>query len=520
MKIVVLFFLIIGLHLVVHGQPTAGLTAHYSFNDGTATDLVSNTSATPVGSARAGEDRFGNANKSFYFVGKAGTYLNLGNNSGLKPSTGSVSVWFNVEDIVSDGFGEPYVPILVAKYVNKPYVDAYGIYLHMETNKLTVIQHGDLSADALRLTGKNELELQRWHHVVLTYTDNNLTVYLNDSKIGSLNKNFPTTFSSDPVTMGGHASSDNERILKGWVDDFRVYDRVLSASEVTELFLEPNPFTPVTIPIEGESPCAGKWALSSQNNSSLLLEPSGTLKKVSYSGNSKAESENELVAGEKGWMKFTVTDFGIKRNDKPGKIKIGAESGGKNYQFNIAEHKTTHWILVDGKATQSFQANFEQGSVIRIKRTKKHLILKQKLNGKQETVARIKNIGTDATKFFVKLNGLGATITKPRMSYSLGCPPYASLTHQLDGGYIQQTDEVLRIKFQQEYAVDPALQYTEVDYNIYDWRRTVVKNGKLKMYYGTNWKNIGIPNLAPATHYTLEFNANKEEQYLLRFKTK
>ncbi|WMX17576.1 hypothetical protein [Aureispira sp. CCB-E] len=100
-------------------------------------------------------------------------------------------------------------------------------------------------------------------------------------------------------------------------------------------------------------------------------------------------------------------------------------------------------------------------------------------------------------------------------------PPvnYAELKSQLDGGYIQLKDDFLRIKFNQEYGVDGSGE--TINYKIYKWDRTS-HSGTFNATYGINWKDLDLSglNLNSDEHYTIEFEANKGEKYILRFKTK
>jgi hypothetical protein len=96
---------------------------------------------------------------------------------------------------------------------------------------------------------------------------------------------------------------------------------------------------------------------------------------------------------------------------------------------------------------------------------------------------------------------------------------YAELKSKLDGGYIQLEDDFLRLKFNQEYAVDNGGDI--INYKIYKWDRTSV-SGTFNATYGVNWETLDLStfNLNSNEHYTIEFEGNKVEKYVLRFKTK
>ena len=108
------------------------------------------------------------------------------------------------------------------------------------------------------------------------------------------------------------------------------------------------------------------------------------------------------------------------------------------------------------------------------------------------------------------------------MTTTFGSTPivgYAELKNKLDGGYIQLEDNSLRIKFNQEYGVDGSGE--TINYKIYKWDRTSY-SGTFNANYGVNWQTLDLSsfNLNDGEHYTIEFEANKKEKYILRFKTK
>src|SRR4030095_14165440 len=98
------FFFIIWGGAPMFGQVDDGLVAKYTFNHGNAQDEVGNNDAKVVGATLA-EDRFGNSRSAYYLHGNYGSYLNLGTSQTLKPIKGSISLWFNIDNIVYSGKG-------------------------------------------------------------------------------------------------------------------------------------------------------------------------------------------------------------------------------------------------------------------------------------------------------------------------------------------------------------------------------------------------------------------------------
>lgn len=98
-------------------------------------------------------------------------------------------------------------------------------------------------------------------------------------------------------------------------------------------------------------------------------------------------------------------------------------------------------------------------------------------------------------------------------------PVYVELGENLSDAFAKQIDNLLRFKLNQDYAVKSGGEV--IEYTIYKWDRTS-HSGKFNLSYGTNWKTIDLSthNLERDTHYTLEFKANKGQEYILKFKTK
>ncbi|MEW6617209.1 MAG: LamG-like jellyroll fold domain-containing protein [Patescibacteria group bacterium] len=85
----------------------------------------------------------------------------------------------------------------------------------------------------------NIISLNTWHHVVLTWNSsgNTATVYIDkDAKINTVTT-WPTTYATFRV-----GSAYAGRFFQGYIDDVRIYNRVLTATEVKNLY-ESKPFS-------------------------------------------------------------------------------------------------------------------------------------------------------------------------------------------------------------------------------------------------------------------------------------
>jgi VCBS repeat-containing protein len=98
---------------------------------------------------------------------------------------------------------------------------------------------------SLRADPGAELDTNRWYHAAATYDGGTLRLYLDGDEVGSLT--IPGTIDTDataPVTVGGSGDSAGGPLI-GLMDDVRILQRPLSATEVAQISDVNRP--PVTI---------------------------------------------------------------------------------------------------------------------------------------------------------------------------------------------------------------------------------------------------------------------------------
>lgn len=76
---------------------------------------------------------------------------------------------------------------------------------------------------------------QLWHHIVITYSADEMTMYVDNQKIGSTTGTFTVVDEFTKYLLGySHGNAGN--FWKGAIDDLRFYGRTLSASDVQKLY--------------------------------------------------------------------------------------------------------------------------------------------------------------------------------------------------------------------------------------------------------------------------------------------
>jgi hypothetical protein len=147
------------------------------------------------------------------------------------PSPGSFSAWFRVRDLESD----IKYAVFGAYYTSAHYV---GIWVENGTRQL--IGSTSVATDWNNYVVRGSLGAIQddvWYHVVFTVDGPDLKIYLDGELDGSAtvsNGDYPIQVASFEVGRSDYSSSMD---FRGDIDEFMMYDRVLSASEVYDIYI-------------------------------------------------------------------------------------------------------------------------------------------------------------------------------------------------------------------------------------------------------------------------------------------
>jgi hypothetical protein len=203
-----------------------GLIAYYPFH-GNANDESGNGNNGIIHGATLTTDRFGQAGGAYLFNG---TSIEM-NGPLPESNSASVSVWINSQQAGGRGFiffegddtngrdfGLAFNPDSSIVFITK---DNTSVSVQAPTNKwIHIVSVADVSKGQLQLWMNGSLVSSN-----LAFTGPANVGYNYKLQIGRL--------------AGGVTSTD---FFKGKIDDLRFYDRVLSETEITELFHTPQPF--------------------------------------------------------------------------------------------------------------------------------------------------------------------------------------------------------------------------------------------------------------------------------------
>lgn len=238
------FYFILCFNLVampLQAQPTETTHLEFNFDNHQFTEAKNQLQIKPV-AVNLTTDRFGNKQSAVYLPGNPFSYLNLGTSALLKPTTGTLALWVKIENKIYAGRGAETNPIIITKNTEgNDFYEAYQVSYIPTADRL----YCNLSKDSSRqitVASKDTVDLRNWYHVVLTYNDETVAFYLDGKLQGQSSKGFTTSFlPTDSVVMGITANQKNERWSFASVDDIHIFHRVLSSSEIENLYNAPNP---------------------------------------------------------------------------------------------------------------------------------------------------------------------------------------------------------------------------------------------------------------------------------------
>lgn len=214
-----------------------GLVGMWALNDGGGTiarSCCGRLNGTLINGPTWGVGKFGVA---LSFNNPSGQYIAVANNSVLNPTaqiTMSVFVKFTTTSVLgvlgkwgSDGTGDAN--------------QSYSIYIN--GGKIGTTFNATNATDNVLLTNGTYND-GKWHHVVATATasgTNNIKIYIDgvlENQSTSSGTLLKTT--TDRLLIGATSIASGNYYFTGSLSDVRIYDRALSASEVQDLYANPN----------------------------------------------------------------------------------------------------------------------------------------------------------------------------------------------------------------------------------------------------------------------------------------
>ena len=222
---IIMFVLMLSFSGIAHASLNNGLVAYYPFG-GSANDKSGNEIHGTVNGATLTNDRFDNTDNAYTFDG-VGNYITIDSSSEplgaksisgwFKTSTANGSIWST-----SDG-GQ-----------------GVGSTIQIDNDGKLVYQQNKGTADEsiFLLVSSESYVDDTWHHFVAawdgTIDENQATLYIDGHKVSE-----GTALTSEGTSQGREVivgAWSNSTYFNGSIDDIRIYNRVLSETEIKQLY--------------------------------------------------------------------------------------------------------------------------------------------------------------------------------------------------------------------------------------------------------------------------------------------
>ncbi|MBN1558618.1 LamG domain-containing protein [candidate division KSB1 bacterium] len=214
-------------------QTTENLVACYPFN-GSAIDETGNGHDGTVYGAVLTADRFDRADRAFLFNGDD-NYIDIGNNIDAGPNF-SISLWCKpIADAGDDAGMYRYLFLHRGDY--RDILIEYGKRSGTD-RKIMFMAFDENGQEGFYFYSNAVLELNEWHHIVATYDGQTKRLYINGNLDNEASWGKPVTWTENVFGnfIGRNAYDPNYKSFPGSIDDLCIYNRVLDAAEIAELY--------------------------------------------------------------------------------------------------------------------------------------------------------------------------------------------------------------------------------------------------------------------------------------------
>lgn len=195
-----------------------GLVGHWKLDNGAARDSTPYASNGTLFNATATTDRKNQASRALSFTGDAGSYATLGNHARYQVNNGTLSAWVRTTTP-----GSSYRGVIVKQ-------SAYGIFL---ANGL--LYSYNWATSGVIATSTN-LADGNWHHVAMTFQSgvtNGTILYADGAPV--LTTTITIANQASPLNLATGFGGGSGQTINGSIDDARMYNRVLTGTEVANL---------------------------------------------------------------------------------------------------------------------------------------------------------------------------------------------------------------------------------------------------------------------------------------------
>lgn len=209
----------------------SGLVAHLPLN-GNGDDITGNgNNGVLLNGASGDTDRFGVANGSVRLDG-TNDFIDLTDGVYFTGSAFTVSVWLNKQS--NESFSRYF------DFGNGQQNNNVLAFISNGTNGRPGAQIYSGNSAQSTITSPTAVPLNQWHLMTMTYENGTARVYINGVQVVSGPQNIPQNIVRTLCYIG-RSNWAADGYANGRFDDFRIYNRALSAAEIQQLVMEqPN----------------------------------------------------------------------------------------------------------------------------------------------------------------------------------------------------------------------------------------------------------------------------------------
>jgi hypothetical protein len=211
------------------GMANAEMIAHWTFDEGTGNIAHDSTVNANNGTIYNGNWASGVLNGALQFNGSS-TYAVVPNSSSLN-ITGSITVsaWLKINSIPTNYVG------IVAKGEGDP---SYNLEFNASGASVGLV----FADSSYHGANSNALTTNTWYLITGTYDMSQIKLYVNGNLQGVTNYTGTYQSNSEPLYIGNQQPGAG-RYYNGLLDDLRIYNNALTASEIQQLYNVPEPAT-------------------------------------------------------------------------------------------------------------------------------------------------------------------------------------------------------------------------------------------------------------------------------------
>jgi hypothetical protein len=207
----------------------ASLIGHWDFEEGSGITALDSSGNALNGVISNAVYTAGKVGKYALDFNGSSSYVRVGYSNLLNPDSVGISLWFKPSDtqqtsadILDKGHG----------YGTDPYFGGYVLQYLDDTSTIDAVYGNGTSFPGLNSGGA--YKDKQWHHMAANLGDDEIALYIDGKLISKIAGKGPIADNDSDLFFGMHRYLG--RFYNGKLDDIRIYDGALSATDVSQLY--------------------------------------------------------------------------------------------------------------------------------------------------------------------------------------------------------------------------------------------------------------------------------------------